>query len=234
MENAIPKYDLDGVFQPTARNRYETHSILMNLVPEHSTVLEFGASSGYLSGYLEQSKGCRVTALEIDPVATTIAAARSTKVYTVDLNEPHVLDVVEDKFDVLLAPSVLEHLRDPQALLVAARSKLKPNAKVLVVLPNIAHYSIRLMLLRGKFTYRDYGIMDRTHLHFYTVKTARELIQQSGYLIHEMHIGGSQLQNTLSRVAQFLKQPAPKPVLPNLFGYEMIFVASPEPPASTP
>ena len=133
-------------------------------------MLELGCASGYLSGYMEQKRGCRVTGLEADPVATAIAAQRCSEVYTVDLDAPDALDCARASapYDVLFAAAVLEHLKYPERLLTTARELLKPDGRIIISLPNIAHWSIRLRLLRGHFDYEDYGVMDRTHLRLYT------------------------------------------------------------------
>src|SRR5437899_319183 len=122
-----PKYDLDGIFDPRKANPNDAHSILARLVPARSRVLELGCSSGYLSGYLEKEKGCEVTGVDIDPVAVQIAAGRCHASYARDLDDPQAMDGIEGSFDVLLAPAVLEHLKYPEKILLAAHKRLKPD-----------------------------------------------------------------------------------------------------------
>src|SRR5579859_570659 len=148
-EDQHPKYDLDGIFNPARAHPDDVHSILMRLVPVRTQVIELGCSSGYLSGYMEREKKCRVTGLEPDPVATKIAGERCSEVHTVDLDNPTSLDIVTGQYDVLLAAAVLEHLKYPDTVLNTLRPKLRPRATVLVNVPNIAHWSMRLKLLRG-------------------------------------------------------------------------------------
>jgi O-antigen biosynthesis protein len=220
-----PKYDLDGIFDPSTSHPNDAHSILMRLVPAGSRVLELGCSSGYLSGYLVIKKGCYVTGVEVDPVATRIAASRCQEVYTVDLDTPTALDAIQGTFDVLLAPAVLEHLKYPEQILNAARAKLTHNANIIVSLPNIAHWSMRLNLLRGSFDYTDYGLMDKTHVHFYNVRTGRKLIESCGYQVDALYIAGSALQNVISKISKQLGKSFDKPIFPNLLGYELIYLA---------
>jgi hypothetical protein len=127
---------------------------------------------------------------------------------------------------VLLAAAVLEHLKHADRLLRQSRELLKPGAKVIVSLPNVAHYSMRLRLLRGKFDYEDYGIMDRTHLHFYTLSTGKQLLEQEGYRVESVHIVGSGLQNLFNALSRRLHRPVQKPILAGLFAYEFIMVAT--------
>jgi hypothetical protein len=85
---------------------------------------------------------------------------------------------------------VLEHLIEPAAVLAHFRSYLRPGGRVLVSVPNVAHARVRLDLARGRFDYRDYGVLDRTHLHFYTFSSAQELMRTAGYDVVRT-VGGS-------------------------------------------
>lgn len=222
-----PKYHLEAIFDPQQASPNDAHSILMRLIPPSANVLELGSASGYLSGYMEQSLGCRVTGLEGDPNAVEIAQTRTTAAHCVDLDAQNALDAAQSNapYDVLLAAAILEHLKYPHRLLRSARELLTPNATIIVSLPNVANWRIRLMLLTGRFTYEDYGIMDRTHLHFYTLSTGKALLEDSGYPVHDIHISGSGIQNALSDLSrQFNRQPPPL-ILPSLFAYELIYVS---------
>jgi O-antigen biosynthesis protein len=223
----IPKYHLDGLFDPATTHLDDAHSILMRLIPPGTRVLELGCASGYLSGYMERALGCRVTGLEADPAATTIAATRCTEVYTVDLDAVDALALAHASgpYDVLLAAAVLEHLKYPERLLAAAHQLLKPGARLIISLPNIAHWSLRLRLLRGQFDYTDYGVMDRTHLRLYTVKTGRNLIEGQDYRVESLQLAGSGLQNLVNGLARRMGRPLPAPLLPGLLAYELIYVA---------
>lgn len=224
---SLPKYHLTDRFDPQRAHPDDAHSVLMRLIPPDRRVLELGCASGYLSGYMEQVLGCRVTGLEADPDATRIAAQRCAEVHTVDLDAPDALDPARASgpYDVLLAAAVLEHLKYPERLLRDAHGLLTPGARVIVSLPNVAHWGVRLRLLRGRFDYTDYGIMDRTHLHFYTLRTGGDLVARQGYTVEQVHIAGSALQNGLNAVARRRKRPLPRPVLPGLLAYELIYEA---------
>ena len=88
-----------------------------------------------------------------------------------------------DGYDVVLFLDVLEHLAHPEEVLIAARGWLRPRGIVLCSIPNVAHWRVRLSLLRGRFDYEDVGLLDRTHLRWYTRRTARELVAGAGYQI---------------------------------------------------
>jgi cyclopropane fatty-acyl-phospholipid synthase-like methyltransferase len=224
-----PKYDLGGVFDPAHAHPDDAHSLLMRLVPPNSRVLELGCATGYLSGYMEAALGCRVTGLEFDAPSADIARTRASEVYTADLDAPNALEAARAgaPYDVLFAAAVLEHLRDAPGLLRRVRPLLTDETRVIVSLPNIAHWAVRLALLRGRFDYADYGIMDRTHLHFYTVRTGRTLLEDNGYTVESFHIAGSGLQNVFNAFARRLGRPLPQPLLPGLLAYELVYVAKP-------
>lgn len=222
-----PKYHLDERFDPQRAHPDDAHSVLMGLIPPGGRVLELGCASGYLSGYMEQALGCRVTGLEADPAATAIARTRCSEVHTVDLDAPDALDAARPSapYDTLLAAAVLEHLKYPERVLRQSRDLLRPGARVIVSLPNVAHWRVRLNLLLGRFDYSDYGVMDRTHLRLYTVRSGRELLASAGYTVEALYIAGSGLQNALNALARRGGRPLPPPVLPGLLGYELIYMA---------
>jgi SAM-dependent methyltransferase len=225
--SAPPKYDLGAVFDPARAHPDDAHSLLMRLVPPRSRVLELGCATGYLSGYMETALGCRVTGLEYDAASAEIARSRASEVYTADLDAPDALKpaAASAPYDLLFAAAVLEHLKDAPGLLRAVSPLLASNARVIVSLPNIVHWSVRLAMLRGRFDYTSYGIMDRTHLHFYTARTGRGLLEENGYAIESFHIAGSGLQNTLNALARRRHRPLPRPILPGPLAYELIYVA---------
>jgi len=87
---------------------------------------------------------------------------------------------------VLLA-DVIEHLRDPDAALRRLAACLRPGGQVILCVPNVANLVMRLWLLTGRFTYQKRGILDRTHLRFFTLASARELAREAGLRVAEVH-----------------------------------------------
>lgn len=225
-----PKYHMDDIFNPETAHPDEAHSIIMREIPENSRVLELGSASGYLSGYMEQKLSCRVTGLEFDENATRIASERSSEVHTVDLDAEDVLDVAKDSapYDVFLAAAILEHLKYPERLLQNARDLLSDDALIIVSLPNVAYWQVRLKLLVGNFDYDEYGVMDRTHLKLYTRKTGQELLERNGYRVVNFKTAGSMIQQIANRIARARGRDSAPQILPGLFGYELIYFARPE------
>jgi GT2 family glycosyltransferase/2-polyprenyl-3-methyl-5-hydroxy-6-metoxy-1,4-benzoquinol methylase len=163
-----------------------SHSRMVALVGDNKTVLEFGCASGYMSRVLREH-GCRVTGIELDHEAARLAAEHCERVIEADLSgEDWMTQLGNTRFDVAVFGDVLEHLADPEATLRRAAHFLKPNGYVVVSIPNIAHGSVRLALLSGEFRYRNLGLLDHTHLRFFTRESVHELFARAGYLMEEL------------------------------------------------
>jgi 2-polyprenyl-3-methyl-5-hydroxy-6-metoxy-1,4-benzoquinol methylase len=159
-----------------------SHSFALALVGHNKRVLELGCAGGHVTRALNK-QGCRVTGIEIDPEAAMRARAYADEVLTADLGDLSWADKVEpEEFDVVLAADVLEHLSDPVRVLRASRSVLKPTGSLVVSLPNIAHADVRVALLQGGFDYRPWGLLDDSHLRFFTKQTAVELLRRAGFV----------------------------------------------------
>ena len=167
----------------------ESHRLLLAAVPARSRVLDVGCAEGYLAGALRE-RGCRVTCVEADPVAADLAQKTCDVVVVGDVEDPAVRDRVEGAFDVILLGDVLEHLRDPLTVL---RWAARRAPRVVVSLPNIAHWTARRALLRGRWAYADHGLFDRTHLRFFTRASAHALIGEAGLRVEREAFAGAPL-----------------------------------------
>lgn len=169
--------------------RNSSHTLLHELAVASGrpglSILEVGCSSGYLGASLV-AKGHRVTGIEPDPVAAAAAARVLSSVWRGGLED--FLDTHPDaRFDVLLLGDVLEHMIDPVATLRRALVHLAPGGSVAISLPNVAHGAVRAMLLAGRFDYADRGLLDRTHLHFFTRRGIARFLAQTGLALERMH-----------------------------------------------
>jgi O-antigen biosynthesis protein len=160
------------------------HNLVVGLVPQGARVLEFGCATGYMSEVLGTRNGCTVTGIEISPEAAEIARERCDRVIVGDAEE---LDYEElfgkERFDAILFVDVLEHLKEPATLLGRIRPFLSRKGAVFASIPNIAHGSVRLALLAGEFRYRELGLLDDTHLRFFTREGVRDLFEGSGFVV---------------------------------------------------
>jgi 2-polyprenyl-3-methyl-5-hydroxy-6-metoxy-1,4-benzoquinol methylase len=167
------------------RDPYSSHSAILARVGEaHGhRVLDVGAADGYLAEILVQ-KGFAVVCLERDPALAASASAKSLNVLRTDLDES--LPDLRGDFDLIICGDVLEHLKNPPQALRRLQAVLKSDGKMIISVPNVAHAWIRLQLLLGRFEYTDRGILDRTHLHFFTRSSFRRFLQQEGMEIVEL------------------------------------------------
>ena len=164
-----------------------SHTQIIRRIPPGSRVLELGCATGYMSEFLRRELGCRVVGVEYDREAAAQAEPRCDRVIIADLEDPAWVDALgEERFDVVTCADVIEHLRSPVRLLQALPGCLEPDGVLLASIPNTAHASVRLDLLEGRLTYRDTGILDRTHLHLYTQHSLRTLFSKARYRVEEL------------------------------------------------
>ncbi len=175
-----PKYDVTGdhyVYKKT--DPYSSHAQILRWVQQErpAEVLEIGTATGYLTA--EMSKlGCAVTGIEQDHEMANIARAHCQTMIEGDMETMNLDNL--GHYDAIIFGDVLEHLRNPREILQKVHEHLKPGGKVLISLPNIANIWVRLSLLFGRFNYTRVGILDETHLRFYTLETMKKLADDSG------------------------------------------------------
>ena len=163
------------------------HSFSLQLIGRDKLVLELGCAAGHVTQALVD-QGCRVVGVENHESAAKRAAEIAEDVLMVDLADADALTeaVGDRRFDVVLAGDVLEHLPDPVGVLYACRKLLAPGGFVVISLPNIAHVDVKLDLLAGRFVYRDYGLLDRTHLRFFTKDSIVQLLDHADLQLAEI------------------------------------------------
>lgn len=138
-------------------------------------VLDVGAGPGHVARALRARRGdVRVWAVEPDPESARALAGSVEEVHAA------LGGVTRDGFDLALLLDVLEHVPDSAALLSEVAARVRPGGALLVSVPNVAHWSVRASLLAGRFDYAPRGIMDRTHLRFFTRRTFRALLEGAG------------------------------------------------------
>jgi 2-polyprenyl-3-methyl-5-hydroxy-6-metoxy-1,4-benzoquinol methylase len=143
-------------------------------------VLDVGCWNGTLGRLLIREYGAIVDGIEQDAEQAATARAYGYRVVDVaDLNLG-IPDLGDRTYDFILFGDVLEHLVHPDVVLTAISSRLNCEGRVLISLPNIAFAGNRLSHLFGRWDYRDYGILDRTHLRFFTKRTMIKLVEGAG------------------------------------------------------
>jgi 2-polyprenyl-3-methyl-5-hydroxy-6-metoxy-1,4-benzoquinol methylase len=145
------------------------------------SVLDVGCGFATTSENL-QRLGNDVTGIESSDVACAVAAQRISRVVHADLQDFERIDAElgAQSFDALVFADVLEHLAWPAGVLQRYLRLLKPAGSVIVSLPNVGLWSVRLAHLAGRWEYEETGVLDRTHLRFFTRRSARRLLENAG------------------------------------------------------
>jgi len=156
---------------------------LLALIPRTAaTVLEVGCGRGRLGESLKARQSCEVNGIELDEEAATIARGRLDRVFVGDMEQMD-LDLCSEYYDAVVCGDVLEHFRDPEKQLARIRLWLKPTGVVIASIPNVRHHSVVRSLLDGNWTYEPAGLLDATHLHFFTRRNIQELFEKAGYAV---------------------------------------------------
>jgi len=225
------KYHLAEPIDFAKLNPHQAHSIILRQIPPGARVLDVGCATGYLGRFLTKQRGCVVDGIEADHHAADEASEYLRHVWVGSVDDESVLASVSGKYDVILCAAILEHSIRPELVLQRLRGLLADDGVLIAGLPNIAHWSMRWALLRGRWNYEEYGILDRTHLRFFTLKTAREMFEGAGYAINRIEvsdIGVGPLQTVLRLLPRgriWLRNWLVNH-FPNLFAFEIILNAS--------
>jgi len=160
-----------------------SHLMLAELCGPDRRVLELGCGSGAVTEKLS-AQGCTVWAVDIDPGAAERASAHAERTSVADLDVDDLADIVgEELFDRIVMGDVIEHLRAPERLLRQLRPLLADGGRLIASVPNVAHADLRLLLMQGRWPYQPLGLLDRTHVRFYTPDSLRELLEATGWEI---------------------------------------------------
>jgi 2-polyprenyl-3-methyl-5-hydroxy-6-metoxy-1,4-benzoquinol methylase len=201
-------------------------------------VLDLGCSGGALARRL-RDQGHHVTAVDVE--ALPGITERVDRFIQADL-EAGIPEEAGDGYDVVVAADVLEHVRRPEKLLSDARRVLRPGGRLLVSVPNFAHWYPRTRVALGAFDYDRRGILDATHVRFFTRRSFLHLARQSGYAVRRTDVtslplevverGGEPgeakgLRNVLQRADRLALS-----LRPTLFGYQLLFDLTPLPDES--
>lgn len=230
------------------------YSVISSFELNGKNILSLGCGSAALEEKLEKEYNCKVTGLDYDKNAIELAKKKISKAFTFNLEKDSLNTVLKkDKFNIVILADILEHLRNPEKVLTEIKEFLSKDGLIITSIPNIANWSVRLKLLFGEFNYTSHGLLDKTHLKFYTLKNAKRLICNNNYKIEKIyystslvniiykkikreHISKDNYQNTvkLQKNKSLLKSTLKKSVeyfdrfvtniFPGLFAYQFIIV----------
>jgi SAM-dependent methyltransferase len=139
-------------------------------------VLDLGCATGTTGAALKARQTVHVTGIELEPAYAKEASERLDAVIEGDVETAQP----QGPFDALIAADILEHLKDPWSALRRYARLLEPHGAAVVSLPNVGHWSTYASLARGSWPRRPEGIFDATHLRWFTLRDARELLLQAG------------------------------------------------------
>ena len=211
-----------------------SHHLVLSLIGagEGRRAIDIGCAQGHLLGELGL-RGWECIGVDADAadVATCIARGLTAVELDVTSDFPSSLGA----FDLVVLADVLEHLPDPLRVMRNVHSLLNPGARVVISVPNVAHVSVRAQLFFGKFQYSARGILDSTHLRFFTRRSVKDLLTDSGFAIDQITASSVPLELvwpalTRSRFGRVFL--ALNDRLPGLwsggFAYQNIVVATPK------
>jgi 2-polyprenyl-3-methyl-5-hydroxy-6-metoxy-1,4-benzoquinol methylase len=194
-------------------------------VHDGARVLDVGCATGYIAAPLS-ARGCSVVGFERDAHAAAAAEAHCEAVVVGDIESPEDREAIPGTFDYVLFGDVLEHLVDPWETLRSMHALLAPGGVVVASIPNVAAWTVRLALLLGRFDYTEMGLLDRTHLRFFTRSSAHELASDAGFSVERERFTPIEslpgpIGRWLPRVGGFATR-ALLPFLPNLFAQQFV------------
>ena len=226
-----------GQRQPVYRLKqfkYNSHYWILKFLSnaaKPSRILDIGAADGYLGEILNR-KGHDLVGVESDAGLAEKAHAHYRVLHRADVESFDFF--YRDEFDYILLADVLEHLRDPAAVLRRVLPCLNKNGEVIISLPNVAHLFVRLSLLFGRFDYRDRGILDRGHLRFFTLAGIKQMMHETSCRILELRPTSAPVQ----LVFPWSDRPAFAPLheshflavrlCPTLLAYQFVMRTAPE------
>ena len=148
-----------------------------------ASILEIGCGSGETGALaLERGRAQRYVGIELMAEPAVVAAGRLSRVIVGDVEEID-MDFQPAEFDGLILSEVLEHLRDPEALLASLHRFVRPQGVVLASSPNVAHWKVLRELIAGRFPQADRGVFDRTHLRWFTPESFAAMFERAGYSV---------------------------------------------------
>lgn len=195
------KYDFDLDMVNT-----NSLSLMIRQIKRGSTVLEFGPANGRMTKYLREALDCKVYLVEIDEEAGKEALKYGEELVTDDIETYSWAERFENiRFDYITFADVLEHLRDPEQVLIRAKALLRQDGSILFSVPNLGHNSVMIQLLNHEFEYTKVGLLDNTHIHFFTKNSIENAMNRTGLTVAKRFatyapVGSTEISTTYTAV----------------------------------
>jgi 2-polyprenyl-3-methyl-5-hydroxy-6-metoxy-1,4-benzoquinol methylase len=167
-------------------NPNTSHAQVLDLVGASKRVLDVGCAGGDF-GLALMDQGCKVSGVEIDTADAEAAAKVLDRVVVANLDESALSDLFNgETFDVIVFADVLEHLLHPAAVLKDSLRLLTPEGRIVISIPNVAHGSLRLAHLQGRWDLTDTGLLDSTHIRFFNRDRLLDLLEDAGLVLEDL------------------------------------------------
>jgi 2-polyprenyl-3-methyl-5-hydroxy-6-metoxy-1,4-benzoquinol methylase len=226
-----PEFEEYFVPYPIKRSLYSAHYYAFRLVGKDQRVLEVGCGEGAFGAELARI-GNSVVGLDPEPKLSARAGYADIIRADVEHGLGEFARHSVHEFDRIVMLDIVEHLRDPAKALEASKALLAPRGKLIVSVPNVVNLTVRLMVLFGRFRYSDRGILDWSHLRFFTAASISALLERQGYRIAARHYTVIPLERVIpmrpdSRMLRFANRVLRviTGVAPGLFAYEIVLAA---------
>lgn len=181
-------------------DKFDPKWAVLEAIRSGEKVLDVGCSYGDLGSKLKNKK-CAVDGVEMYEPAIKEAQKVLDNVYPMNLNDMATMNNITNKYSVITFMDVLEHCVEPSKVLEGFKSKLSSDGRVYVSVPNIANFRERWAMMMGRFNYEKYGVMDETHVRFFTKETALKLVGSS--FKHVTIIKATPRHRYLNRIVQW-------------------------------
>jgi SAM-dependent methyltransferase len=191
---------VQGGIRPAAYHTQSRPDVAALVPPECWRVLDVGCGAG-ASGALLRQRGHHVTGVELLPDVAAQARRALDVVVTTDVDSAG-LPFPPNSFDAILFADVLEHFVDPWRVVRQAARLLAPDGVVVASIPNVQYFGVVRGLVRGRWDYRERGILDRGHLRFFTLATIRQMFDQAG--LHVTHVDANYRRTWLRGLLTFV------------------------------
>jgi 2-polyprenyl-3-methyl-5-hydroxy-6-metoxy-1,4-benzoquinol methylase len=197
---------------------YSVHQNIIHAIGQNKKVLDVGCSEGTLSKKMKENN-CSIIGIELNKEAANMAETFCEELIMGDAELVKLNPKYEKYFDIILFADILEHLKDPSKVLERFNKYLKDEGTIIISVPNIANWRQRFQLLFGNFQYQEYGILDSTHIRFFTEKSTKQMIEDAGYetVKFDMTVGD------LKRFPRLFHSIGM--IWPNLFAFQFFIIA---------
>lgn len=206
-------------------------SVLAEQIHHQATVLDLGCGSGALGQYLSETRSCTCDGLTWSEAEATHARPNYRTVVVDNLETCDLTASFQNqRYDYIVCADVLEHLSQPERIVDACKTLLAPNGKLLISVPNAAYSGLIAELLQGEFRYREEGLLDRTHLRFFTRRSLTRFIQEQNWQLDHLETITRELPESEFKTRFDSLPPAVARYLlgtPDALTYQFIGVATP-------